>query len=210
MADEDYSDDAPDEGIPSDEPEVEGSEEEDGDEQKLKKQLLDTKRKLSQMGEENATMRGKLSALEGKGEKEDAAPHWLDTEYNEEDLVANPHMAIGAVKRLRDELVSDFADVMRSRDEYWRQQLKERDPERLALRDSIAKLKEDPDYATLPDDALLVIAKKQRKPSEGVEHVSVPGGRRTRAKGGDADDLRKTALYQEIYGDKYVKKDGEK
>jgi len=166
----------------------------------LEKALLDTKRELTKVSMERAELRGKLEGVTQRDTKAEADSDWL-SEIDADEVRTDPHLLVNAIKRFRDEVV----DVMRANNQWMSNQLKEKDPEMVAMRERMMALKDDPDYGKLSDDALLVIAKKQAaeertRAKETRRAPARPGeGSSVSRRGSDKSDVRKTSMFKAIY-----------
>ena len=102
-----------------------------------------------------------------------------------------------------------FTEVLRERDAWMMEQVQSLNPERATFADQIAELKQDPAFASLPDNTLIAMAKRmapklQPKPRRAP---APPGGGQRVAGGSEGEpDLRQNPLYQQIYGDRWLPK----
>jgi len=173
----------------------------------LSKQLKDTQRKLHELATQNAEFRGKLSMV--KAPSADEPPADILDAYTEDQLMANPGLAIKAMKEMRANLLDQVASVIQHRDGLVEERLRQVDPERVMLRAEVEALKQDEDYAKLPEESLYVIAKKQRGNGSGRKNPpsALPGGRSAGGGAAKPADVRSGNLYQRIYGTEFLPKE---
>jgi len=157
------------------------------------KALRDAKAELTRKSQESAEYRDKLMRLEAQmevllkqggngGAAPKNEPDPMSFIYDEEftstilDDPKNVAKAVRATYETVGKRYNDLIDYVQGQFEKMRGEMEQRSPERQSLQAEIAKLKEDPDYATLPDAALVVIAKKQRKAGGDQQRREYPGG----------------------------------
>jgi hypothetical protein len=129
----------------------------------LEKRFRDSQSHIGKIQTENKELRSKLDQLIGRFEQIDrretpAEKPWID-EISDETLRDDPSAVKAMLKRQREE----FAEILEMRDRVFAERMKGYDPELRSNAEKIAKLREDPDLAKLPDEALLIIAKKYAK-----------------------------------------------
>ena len=198
--DEDYLDEAPE--APEEEAEETTSEgpEDDG----LKKQLEDTKRKLHEIAMENAELRGRQSALETKSEEEvEASPF---ESLQEDDVIQNPYMIVSATQDALAKFRQEVIETFKARDQFLAAEMDKRDPALAAVREQIDELRKDPDLKGLSDRQLAAIAKRTTANDDTEERsLGRPGGKRS-ARGGTRStksDPKSNPLFREIYADRF-------
>jgi hypothetical protein len=166
----------------------------------LQKRFADTQRKLTELATANAELRGKISVLGDKPREQEVDP--LD-QITADEILQDPTVAIKALKSLKQDLLGQLAEVLRARDAHFAGELKKLDPERLALREQIEELKQDPDLADLDESVLVKIAKRSKRQAGGDERrpFSAPGGRSSGS--GGQKDVRKSDLFRMVYGNEF-------
>lgn len=169
----------------------------------LSKRLRDTQAKLTELAQQNAELRGKVSVLDRQSGEEKVEDPFA--EIDAEEAVTNPMLIVDATKKANAILAGDVVNVLKQMRAEMLQAIRANDPEKLALRSVIEELKADPELADLDDEVLLRFAKRQKRTapkSKEVERPSgVPGGgtrARTQPK---ADDIRKNPIYVAMYGE---------
>ena len=202
----------PDSGLSTEELEAEGEEELDpetglpveskpNEVETLNKRLRDTQAKLTQIAQENAEFRGKLSVLDKPAEQTVVDP--FDS-IDEEEAIANPMVIAKAARQANASMLTDVVGVLREFRSEMLKSIENNNPERLALKTRIDELKQDPDLADLDDAVLLKLARREKRttPARTVEKASGTPGGGSRARGGaTVDDIKNSPLYKEIYGD---------
>ena len=168
------------------------------------KRLRDTQAKLTQTAQENSEFRGKLSVLDKPAGQEVAADPFAS--IDEEEAIADPMVIARAAQQANATMLTDVVGVLREFRTEMLGSIEKNNPERLALKTRIDELREDPDLADLDDGVLLKLAKRDQrtapKPKEVERASGAPGGgSRARGSAPSADDIKKTSLYKEIYGD---------
>ena len=174
----------------------------------LTQRLKDSQRKITEQGNENAELNGKLQVFQEVVPKPqtEAAPNiWAD--IDEEELALNPGMLIPKIQESQAGLVTDVAGVIRQVRDELMAKIEGQNPERLAMADRIAELKQDPDLKGFNDAALLAIAKRDAKNApvkeEEEEAIASPASGNHRKAQTSAKDVKKSPLFMEIYGDRF-------
>ncbi len=177
----------------------------------LEKRFKDTQVKLTQMGQENASLRGKVEVFESQA----VAPAEPRTdplsELDEDEVLTNPMLIADAMRSDRDNLIQDVAVTIRSVRDELLSEIAEMNPERIKYRSAIDQLREDPELAGFGDSALTVIAKREQKlkpaqPLRGERPNGVPAsGSQAAHTAPAAADVKKSPLFNLIYGDRFTK-----
>ena len=186
--------------------EAEGAEELPADVEVLKQRLKDTQKafhttraELSKTKSELDKLSGKVEVLTQREPTEQETKDWLDSEFADEEIQANPAKSKEIIKRLRGEV----GGVLKARDEWIlghvKQLIEKAKSSSPELDEAIQKLREDSDYEGFSDEQLSVIARKTVKPSAARLPPSI-GGRRNASVAEDSD-ITKHPLYKKIYGD---------
>jgi predicted RNase H-like nuclease (RuvC/YqgF family) len=172
---------------------------------KLEKRFRDSQSHISLIQNENKELRDRMNQLVGRLEQLDRKESkqdeklWID-EISDDSLRDDPSTTKQLIKRLRQEM----AEILEVRDRALSERMKWYDPDVRSNASKIAKLREDPELAKLPDEALLVIAK--RYAADGEEEIverrssgAPMGGKRSVMKKDETkeDKLKKYAPYLE-------------
>jgi len=194
----------PTEGLEEGQEAVEG-EEKPSEVEVLEKRFKDAQAKITELATANAELTGKVSVL-AQPEPEVAEDPWAD--IDEEEAVANPMILVDRAKKANAMLTRDIVGVLREFRAEFGGMIEKNNPERLAMKTVIDELKQDPEFAGLDDGVLLKIAKRNARVTpvkEVVKASGAPGGgsRITETSTTETGDVRKSSLYQEIYGDKF-------
>ena len=177
------------------------AEEKKADETGIRKALTDTQRAYHKSQMELAALKARIDERDRmNSEKPADEKDWLE-DYSDDQLRLTPEVTKEMIKKHRQEIVG----LLQARDEYWKQEMANRDPDVVSARDRIQELRSDPDYAQFTDKQLAVIIRKTSKPEEvtrePVRTSGVPGGRGAPSRGSSNDDIRKSSLYKQIYGE---------
>ncbi len=148
------------------------------------KALKDTETALKEKQAEFTKMSQQLAELKGQfttlmqlqqKPKQEEVKDWME-ELNSDKVVEDP---LAAMKFLRDQMRKEIASVLSDRDAYLLSKVggPRIDPE---LQSKVDELKSDPDFADLPAEKLVAIAKKMSIPKKAVKDLrgSVGGGGR--------------------------------
>jgi predicted nucleic acid-binding Zn-ribbon protein len=163
------------------------------------KRVQDAQRKLHEVFMEKAQLEGRLKAMEEMLASKSTPPQddWLE-KIDVETLKDDPVAIRDSLLKMR----SEIAQVLKARDSFYEQRLHNLRPEIAAVKDKIAELRTDPDYATFNDDQLAVIAHKVQStetpapaPKGGI------GGGRRAPSGGAEPNIKDSPLFKAIYGD---------
>ena len=157
----------------------------------LQKQLLDTKRAYTEGQMALAELTGRLDERGPAEPQED----WL-SKYDEDEVAQNPMLAIEAIQRLRQEIV----DVVRAGNTNIESRFRALDPERVAFREEIEALRQDPDLAELDEDVLVMLAKRDKRQSKVTpKPTGAPGGGQRRSAAATGKDVKESSLYKAMY-----------
>lgn len=173
---------------------------------KMEKRLHDSQAKITEMGQENAELRGKVDVLDRPAPVESEAISDPYDDLNEDEVLENPMLIVEASRAQNDRLIHDVGGALRLLKDDLLNELKQQNPERLALKTDIDELRSEPELAGLSDDALMAIAKRSRRVAparkvEAVKPAGVPaGGSRVSATASD-DEVRESPLYKMMYAE---------
>lgn len=162
--------------------------------------LKERQREFHQVSRELAELRGQLSAVKQMQQPAATQKDVLDDEKLASELRDDPSKVLEILKRERSSLQQQVASVLEARDNYWRGELMKVDPEVVAMRNQIAKLREDPDFADFSDAQLAKLAKKNVTNSPKKEYRGAPGGRRQTEERGQKD-ITEDPMFKMIYAE---------
>jgi hypothetical protein len=165
----------------------------------LKKRFRDTQRKLHEVSTERAQLLGKLEGVTLRDGKPNESPTNPFDGMDESEVIANPNLIVERAKTAHASLVSELGQVLRTMQEELRKEIRQQNPERLELKELIDELREDPDLADLDDEVLIRLARREKRSPQRVRTLA--GGARRGSSGGD---VRKSGLFQAIYGDRFA------
>lgn len=171
----------------------------------LSQRLHDSQAKITELGTANSELRGQLSVIAQPKE----APVEREDPYaglDEDEVLTNPMLIVQANKRANDLLVGDLAEVLREMKSEMVQGFQANDPERRQYAAVIGELKKDPDLADLPEAVLLKMARRQARIApatlpDPAKPKGVPGGGGRTVGQPTSEDIRKSPLFNAIYGD---------
>lgn len=129
--------------------------------------LKEKQAEFTRMSQQLAEMKGTMNALmQMQAQKnQPEVKDWME-EYTDDKVIENPALALKALANMRKEFVS----VLRDRDEWMKSEIEKArgssiDP---SLQAVVNELRSDPDFADLPDNKLVAMAKKMGTPKKAV------------------------------------------